>query len=93
MLCKLCAEGCISHEKLLSEESDLEAELQPITDRIARIQNVSDDTMEQTEMLCQAVNTMPPDMLAERILDHAVIDENSVTFYLVSGLHFTERLV
>ena len=93
VLCKLCAEGCISHEKLLSEESDLEAELQPITDRIARIQNVSDDTMEQTEMLCQAVNTMPPDMLAERILDHAVIDENSVTFYLVGGLHFTERLV
>jgi hypothetical protein len=67
--------------------------LQPITDRIARIQNVSDDTMEQTEMLCQAVNTMLPDMLAERILDHAVIDENSVTFYLVGGLHFTERLV
>jgi DNA invertase Pin-like site-specific DNA recombinase len=93
MICKLCAEGCIPHEKMMTEEHEIDTELQHISEMIARLQDLADDSAEQIESLYNAVSFMQPEMLAERFLDHAVTDGNTITFYLSGGLHFTERLV
>lgn len=93
MICKLCAEGCIPHEKMMTEEHEIDTELQHISDQIARLQDLADDSEEKIESMYNSVNTMPPEMLAERFLDHAVTDGNTITFSLSGGLHFIERLV
>lgn len=92
MLCQLCAEGCIDREKLMSAETELDAELNEIVSRIEKVCSYVDDTAEQIETVYNAVSITAPERLVEMILEHAVVDGKMITFHLIGGLHFREVL-
>ena len=92
MLCKLCSEGCISREKFLIAESELESEIADLTEKIDRISGSFVSTAEQAELLYKAVSTNLPERLTDIILNEAVVEKRKITFNLIGGLHFEEVL-
>ena len=92
MLCKLCSEGCISREKFLIAESELEAEIADLTGKIDRISSSFDNTTEQAELLYKAISSTLPDRLPDIILNEAVVENRKITFRLIGDLHFEEVL-
>jgi hypothetical protein len=90
MLCKLCAENCITHEKLLQTEAEIEAEFAEIADRIERISAEVDDTAEHLEIIYKLVSTTSPQRLIGMIVEKITIDNGTAVFELIGGLKLKE---
>ena len=92
VLHKLCTEGCISREKLMKSECELETELAQITNRVNTLNDSCDDTAEQIEMIYRAVILHPANALIDLVLENAIVNNGEITFKLISGLNFKEVL-
>ena len=77
---------------MLIAESELDAELQSITEQLDKITSFADNTADEIETVYRAVNTATPERLVDMILDHAIIDGEIISFYLIGGLKFREVL-
>ena len=92
VLCSLCAEGCITREKLAVLENDIDAELSVINRQLNALNAQYDETVGQLESLYRFLCKMPPEKLADLILVNAVSDGKSVEFELLGGLKLKEVL-
>ena len=92
LLCQLCAEGCISHEKYLFTEEELEAEITAISDKMQKVQYDNDTTIARAQQEYRYLYTASAESLISLVLDYAVIGDGQIIFYLKSGLYFQEVL-
>ncbi len=92
LLCRLCAEGCISHEKYLFTEEELEAEITAISDQMQKVQYDNDTTITRVQQEYRYLSTASAEDLISLVLEHAVIGDGQITFHLQSGLYFQEVL-
>ena len=92
VLCKLCAENCISHEKLFQSEIEIDSKLSEIKAKIGRLSEQIDDTAEKLEMLYKHITTVSSERLIDFVLENAVIDNGTVCFELTGGLTLKEVL-
>lgn len=92
VLCKLCAENCISHEKLFQSEIEIDSKLSEIKAKIERLSEQIDDTAEKLEMLYKHITTVSSERLIDLVLENAVIDNGTVCFELTGGLTLKEVL-
>lgn len=90
VLCKLCAENCITHEKLLQSEAEIEAEFAEIADKIDKISAVVDDTAEHLEIIYKLISTTSPQRLIGMIIEKITIDNGTAVFELTGGLKLKE---
>ncbi len=92
MLCRLCAEGCISHEKYLFMEEELQAEIIAISDQMQKVQYDNDTTVARVQQEYRYLSTVSAERLVSLILEKAIIGNGQITFYLQSGMYFWEVL-
>ncbi|WP_303834461.1 zinc ribbon domain-containing protein [Ruminococcus flavefaciens] len=90
VLCKLCAENCITHEKLLQSEAEIEVEFAEIADKIDKISAVVDDTAEHLEIIYKLISTTSPQRLIGMIIEKITIDNGTAVFELKGGLKLRE---
>ena len=90
VLCRLCAENCITHEKLLQSEAEIENEISVISDKIQRLSSVVDDTAEHLEMIYKLISTTSPQRLISMIIEKITIDNGTAVFELKGGLKLRE---
>ncbi len=94
VLCELCANGCISQEKLFCAEREIVQLLQVIQNCLEQYTNSYGKTAEQLEKLYQLITTeTDPDILSEKILLRTVTDGCTAVFELMGGLVLKEALV
>ena len=92
LLCRLCAEGCIGHEKYLFTEEELESEITAISDQMQKVQYDNDTTIARAQQEYRYLSTASAESLISLVLEHAVIEDGQIIFYLKSGLFFREVL-
>ena len=92
VLSSLCANGCITREKLMTAEADIEAEMKQVSDELDRLNTQYDDTVNQLETLYQMLCKFTPERLMKMVLVNAVADGANVEFELIGGLKFKEVL-
>jgi hypothetical protein len=92
VLCSLCAEGCITREKLMTLENDIDAELSVINRQLNALNAQYDETVGQLEALYKFIIKTTPERLASLILVNAVSDGKTVEFELLGGLKLKEVL-
>lgn len=93
VLCELCANGCISEERLFCSEQEIVQALQNIQTQTERYTQAYGGTAKQLEHLYHQFTTeTDPSVLAETILTNAVTDGQTIAFELTGGLILTEAL-
>ncbi|MBR7085731.1 MAG: hypothetical protein IKI37_11265, partial [Oscillospiraceae bacterium] len=92
VLYSLCAEGCITREKLMTLENDIDAELSVINRQLNALNAQYDETVGQLEALYKFIIKTTPERLASLILVNAVSDGKTVEFELLGGLKLKEVL-
>ena len=92
VLCRLCAENCITHEKLFESEKEIDSQLAEIDAKIEKLSNDIDDTAEQLELLYKLITTTSAERLVDLILEKIVIDNGTAVFELKGGLKLKEVL-
>lgn len=92
VLCRLCSEGLITHEKLFESEAEIDKQLAEIENKIDRLTQNLDDTAEKIEMIYKLISTASPKRLIKLIIDNIIIDNGTACFVLTSGLRFKEVL-
>ena len=92
LLCRLCAEGCISHEKYLLSAEELETEINTISEQMQKVQYDNDTTVQMVQQEYRYLSTASAEDLIPLILDKAVSEDGQITFHLKSGLYFREVL-
>ena len=93
VLSTLCANGCITREKLMTAEADVEAEMKQVSDELERLNAQYDDTVDQLETLYKMLCKMTPEQLVKTILVNAVADGKNVEFELIGGMKFKEAII
>ena len=92
VLCRLCSENCITHEKLFESETEIDSQLAEIEAKIEKLSHDIDDTAEQIEMLNKLVTTVSSDRLFGMITERITIDNGTACFELKGGLKLKEVL-
>ena len=92
VLSSLCANGCITREKLVTAEAEIQAEMQQITDTLEKLNDQYDDTVDQLETLYKMLCKMKAEQLVRSALIKAVADGKIVEFELIGGLKFKETI-
>ena len=92
VICQLCAENCITHEKLFESEKEIDSQLAEIDAKIEKLSNDIDDTAEQLELLYKLITTTSAERLVDLILEKIVIDNGTAVFELKGGLKLKEVL-
>ena len=90
--CSLCSQGCITTEKLLSLQNEIDIELEEIEKQLTAIDGQGDDMIDELSSLHGLVEKIPPERLSKLILKSAVTDGKTIEFELLGGLKVTEVL-
>ena len=93
VLCALCSQGCITHEKLVVSESEINAELAKIESRLDRLEKQSDESSDGLQTLYRLITKIRSDSLVGMILVNAVSDGTTIEFELIGGLKVREQLI
>ena len=93
VLCELCANGCISEERLFTSEQEIVKALQSIQEKTEHYTHSCGETAQQLEQLYQQFTAeSDPSVLADTVLQNAVTDGLIIDFELLGGLVLTEVL-
>ena len=93
VLCALCSQGCITHEKLAVSESEINSELAKIESRLDRLEKQSDESSDGLQTLYRLITKIRSDSLVGMILVNAVSDGTTIEFELIGGLKVREQLI
>ena len=92
VLCSLCAQGCITTEKLLTLQTEIDAELETINTKLTLLDGQTDDTIDELTSLHSLIQKNPADRLSGMIFVGSVTDGITMEFELIGGLKFREVL-
>ena len=92
VLCSLCAEGCITSEKLLTLTNEIDRKLDGIKKKLSFLEKQSDEMIKELDELYRLIKNTSSAGLAEKILKNAVSDGRTIEFELSGGLKFREVL-
>lgn len=92
VLCRLCSENCITHEKLFESETEIELRLAEIHTKMERSSHDIDETAEQIELLHKLVTAVSSQRLLEMITERINIVNGTACFELKGGLKLKEVL-
>lgn len=92
VLCSLCSQGCITTEKLLTLQNEIDAELYEIEQKLSLIDGQGDETIDELTTLYRLIAGTSSDKLIKIILKSVVSDGRTVEFELLGGLRVKEVL-
>lgn len=92
VLCSLCSQGCITTEKLLTLQNEIDAELYEIEQKLTLIDGQGDETIDELTTLYRLIAGTSSDRLIKMILKSVVSDGRTVEFELLGGLKVKEVL-
>ena len=92
VLCSLCSQGCISTEKLVVLQNEINADLEVIEKKLSVLEKQNDETINELTTLNRLIARLAPDKLADNILKKAVTDGITIEFELSGGLKLREVL-
>ena len=92
VLCSLCSQGCITTEKLLTLQNEIDAELYEIEQKLSLIDGQGDETIDELTTLYRLIAGTSSDKLIKLILKNVVSDGRTVEFELLGGLRVKEVL-
>ena len=92
VLCSLCSQGCITTEKLIALQNEIDSEMEEIQQKILLIDCVGDDTIDELTTLYRLIAGTSSDNLSKMILKNAVTDGKTIELELLGGLKITEVL-
>lgn len=92
VLYSLCAEGCITSEKLLTLTNEIDRKLDGIKGKLSFLVKQSDEMIKELDELYRLIKNTSSAGLAEKILKNAVSDGRTIEFELSGGLKFREVL-
>lgn len=92
VLCSLCSQGCITTEKLLTLQTEIDAELEEINTKLTFLDGESDETIDELTSLYSLIQKNPSDRLSGMIFVGSVTDGLTMEFELIGGLKFREVL-
>ena len=92
VLYSLCAEGCITTEKLLTLTNEIDRKSEEIKRKLSFLEKQSAEMIKELGELYRIIKTTSSAGLAEKILKNAVSDGRTIEFELSGGLKFREVL-
>ena len=92
VLCSLCSQGCITTEKLLTLQTEIDSELEEINTKLIFLDGQADETIDELTSLHSLIQQNPADRLLGMIFVGSVSDGYTMEFELIGGLKFREVL-
>ena len=92
VLCSLCSQGCITTEKLLTLQNEIDIELDEIEKKLSLMDGQGDETIDELTSLYRLIAGTSPERLTKMILKSVVSDGKTVEFELLGGLKIKEVL-
>lgn len=91
-MCSLCSQGCITTEKLLTLQTEIDSELEEINTKLIFLDGQADETIDELTSLHSLIQQNPADRLLGMIFVGSVSDGYTMEFELIGGLKFREVL-
>ena len=92
VLCSLCSQGCITTEKLLTLQNEIDIELDEIEKKLSLMDGQGDETIDELTSLYRLIAGTSPERLTKIILKSVVSNGKTVEFELLGGLKIKEVL-
>ena len=92
VLCSLCSQGCITTEKLLTLQNEIDAELEDIEKKLSLIDGQGDETIDELTSLYRLIAGTTSERMTKMILKSVISDGKTVEFELLGGLKIKEAL-
>ena len=92
VLCSLCSQGCITTEKLLTLQNEIDIELDEIEKKLSLMDGQGDETIDELTSLYRLIAGTSSERLMKMILKSVVSDGRTVEFELLGGLKIKEVL-
>ena len=92
VLCSLCSQGCITTEKLMTLQNEIDIELDEIEKKLSLMDGQGDETIDELTSLYRLIAGTSSERLMKMILKSVVSDGKTVGFELLGGLKIKEVL-